>query len=536
MGISDSIRGFFKSPEPLERQIYKEAPGPRITARSRRGFRAYKNPASFNPTGLAGFDGFFQNNAYSNGYSLVHLNLIRVLIQTSPFLRAYIKQGQHSVVGNQGPTPSFAKVSNPTDKRRLEEAWKAWTEEVGVSGNDDFVAVLNSLMIAYLSDGRSLAVTKFDTDYNMGMGILPLSRDWIAGQFLGGAPSDKTVNGKTYKNRNGVIYKPNGRVYGFDVYKEDPCLSRTATNVGGFGYSRGMESVVVPFDMVCDFTTYAAPWNCDFVPEEILSIVDSIKHVTDLDGSMLKMMKTAVNRLGLGVVTQDPMAVPDSTQDFGEGDNEVETDDPPLDFNDPGLYIFRAGQKLETPSPSMPSQQQENYRREIIKNMAAAVGSDYSTLSGDLERTTYSSARHGLLQSRDCWRAHQRNMESKVLKKIIGTWLEWVYANGTVRLIGGRRTIMEAMASPWRHRGFPWIDPARDAVSIKTKMAMAITSPQREAMAQGESFLDLLDEIAEAKQLMTEKNLLPADIHALAGISSGATQDPPPQQEDKDDK
>ena len=534
MGFFDRARKALTG-APVERVIYQDAPGPRITAQARRRHGKYGAP-SREPAGSQYLENFYRQNAYSNGYSLVHLNLIRILIQTSPFLRAYLKQGQHSVVGFEGPTPSFAKVSNPTDKRRLEEAWKEWTVEVGVSGNDDFVSVLNSLVISHLTDGRSLAVTKLDSDYNMGIGILPLSRDWLAGQFMGGSPTEKVVDGESYKCRNGTLYKKNGRIYGFELYKEDPCLSRSVTNAAAFGFARGMESVVVPFSMVSDFTCYAAPWNCDFIPEELLSIIESTNHVTDMDSSVLKLMKVTINRLGMGIISEDPNNPTDSVQDSADPDAAADKfDELPLQV-EPGLYHLPGSEKLDQFTPSMPSAGQERYRTRIEMNMAAALGQDHASLSGDLQNTTYSSARHGMLQARDAWRAHQKNLESKVLRKIMSTWLDWVYGNGILRLIGGRRTLAEACHSPWRHRGFPWIDPARDAISIKNKMAMAITSPQREANAQGENFLDLLDELAEAKRLMQERNILPADIHALAGIAAKGNSDaaPPPDKNDDD--
>ena len=460
-------------------------------------------------------------NLYS--YGLTHMHLIRALITTSSFLRAYVKQMEINLVGSEGPQPSLARVSSNIDRRRINELWNEWRIDSGVSGNEAWPELLKSMVQAYAADGRSLGVCKYSDDYNMGFGVMPLPREWANGSFTYGGVHEKEINGTMMTCRAGAIYKPSGRIYGYELYKESPWNSRSSMySAGYYGRPPGSETVITPFNFVADFSCVAAPWNIDFVPEDILTIITGIGHVADLDEAMNRLMKTVVARLGMGIIsriTADGLALGDLNYDADDPKGDSAYDDP-MDII-PGLYKLPPNERLQEFTPGVPNQGIDGYRKEILKNESAAVGLDVGTLTGDLERVNYSSLRHGVTQARDTYRNHQANMTAKVLRKVFQRWLEHAWTSGRLKLLSGERTLKEAAISPWRHRSYEYIDPTKDSVAVAKMMSMGLTSPQIEASARGRNALDILDDFAEAKKWADDLGIGPEDLAMFSGSAFG---------------
>jgi capsid protein len=78
----------------------------------------------------------------------------------------------------------------------------------------------------------------------------------------------------------------------------------------------------------------------------------------------------------------------------------------------------------------------------------------------------------------------------------------WAYWS---QLTGAVRSPADATAVKWQPRGFPWIDPQKDAVGDLTRVASGLDSLTRQAQEQGRTIEEVLqeraDELALAKSL-----------------------------------
>ena len=539
MAIKDRIKDAFRSLTsgtngmvPLEKVIY-----PYSNKRYRTGSRegSFGDPAT---------DALYKTVSKIGGYGILQLHAIREIVKTSPFLQAYLKQGQQSIVGPNGPVPTFSSVTNSTDKRRISECFSEIKDDFGVTGNESFATVLKSLTSGFLVDGRALGIVKVGSSYNMGFAVQMLPREWLGNSFIHGGPTTKLINGVEYRCRHGVLYNKEGRIVAYEVYKDSPAMVNTLYlgNVTTYG-PRGGETVTVSADNVLDHTIVAAPWNPDYIPEDIISIITGLGQIRHIDDDMVRLIRTFVNRMGMGVFIKNP-ATPgfgsDSYEDYmktlteGENDRKKFVDEYPEEIG-PSITALPMGEDFKTPNSPSPNLNQERYRREMLKNYCAAAGVDYASMTGDNERVNYSSARHAALHARDTWRNHQGRMRETVLIKVMARYLEHCVARGYLRLVNPL-SLKQAMHSPWTFKGFAGFDPYKDTIAIKTMMSMGLTSPQQEAMALGKDFLDILDEIAEAKRLMEEKGVTPADNAALSGsvTMSKTKEEMDIEDEDKD--
>ena len=512
-------------PVPIEDVIY-----PKSGKRYKVGRRS--SSLSF---GDASADALYRTVSKGGGSGILRLYAIRELLKSSPFLQAFIKQGQQNIVGSNGPTPTFSRVTNSTDKRRISECFDEIKDDFGVTGNDSFPSVLKGLASGYLVDGRGFGVVKTDPSLNMGFGIQMLPREWLSNAFVNGGATEVDYNGVKHRSRNGVIHNKIGRVVAYEFYEDSPAMANALYlgNVTNYG-PRGGATVQIPAGNVLDYSIVTSSWNPDHIPEDIISIICGLEQIRHIDEDMVRLIRTFVNRMGMGVFVKNPSApggLESSNYDEymkmmmeGEASRKSLVDDRPEEIG-PSIYALELGEDfkaLQSPSPNV---NQTTYRREMLKGFCAAAGVDYATMTGDNERVNYSSARHAALNARDTWMNHQQRMRSTVLVKVIERFLEHCVVKGYLRLVNPL-SIKQATHSPWTFRSFPWIDPYKDAIAIKTKMSMGLTTPQQEAQAQGKDYRDNIFEIAEVKKFMDELGVTSADLANLSGsVTMAKTKD-----------
>ena len=132
--------------------------------------------------------------------------------------------------------------------------------------------------------------------------------------------------------------------------------------------------------------------------------------------------------------------------------------------------------------------------------MASALGISYTSLSNDLEATSYSSIRQGALEERDFYRDIQNFMIQHFVQPIFDSWLESAMEMNSFG-INMNRYDKFASAAEFRGKGWSWIDPLKEMNASVLGLKSGILSIQDVASQYGKDAEELMFQIARDKAL-----------------------------------
>lgn len=178
------------------------------------------------------------------------------------------------------------------------------------------------------------------------------------------------------------------------------------------------------------------------------------------------------------------------------------------------------------------------FTRAALRDVAAAFGVSYESLSRDYSQSNYSSSRLALLDDRDGWKVLQQWYLRAVRERLYPLWLQTALMSNAIPGV----TIEQYMLArakfesvKWKPRGWSWVDPTKEVNAYKeAERAGYITKADiiaatgngadiEDVMRARRRELDMLDEM----DIHTDTTEEPAEPAAAA---------PQPEPEDEDDK
>jgi len=173
------------------------------------------------------------------------------------------------------------------------------------------------------------------------------------------------------------------------------------------------------------------------------------------------------------------------------------------------------GEKWETHSPNRPNTALDAFMRYMLREVAAAVGVSYESLSRDYSQSNYSSSRLSLLDDRDLWRVLQgwylRNFRQPIHKE----WLQAAVLAGAIPAV----RVDEYAVSPkkfeavlFKPRGWGWIDPTKEVAAYKEAVKAGFKTVS-DVIAETGGGQDIEDVLRQRRRelVMMDPSLEPAD-------------------------
>ena len=182
--------------------------------------------------------------------------------------------------------------------------------------------------------------------------------------------------------------------------------------------------------------------------------------------------------------------------------------------------IIPSGTKLVDWNPTYPNENFDPFVRAALRDIGAAFGVSYESLSRDYSQSNYSSSRMGLLDDRDGWRVLQQWWIRNFRERLHRIWLEAAILSRAIPAIPvstyvAQRAAIEAVT--WKPRGWSWVDPTKEVAAYKeAEKAGYITKSQ--IIAQTGGGVDIEDVIAERSREL--------DMLEEAGITTDTTSAP----------
>lgn len=171
---------------------------------------------------------------------------------------------------------------------------------------------------------------------------------------------------------------------------------------------------------------------------------------------------------------------------------------------EPGMFEkLPAGVKFEAFDPQHPSGNFEPFIKSTLRSIASGLNVSYNSLTSDLEATSYSSIRAGLLEERDAWRVLQNWFIDSFCQPVFDSWLpRAVLTQDDLRPYA---TTMRAINAPsWKPRAWSWVDPLKDAQAQILALEAGLVTRTELAAEQGRDFEELCEEAAREREIMQE--------------------------------
>lgn len=176
---------------------------------------------------------------------------------------------------------------------------------------------------------------------------------------------------------------------------------------------------------------------------------------------------------------------------------------PIMDAQPGTFHQLPNGVDFKSFDPQYPSNEFDSFHTSVLKGVASGLGVSYTSLSNDLEATSYSSIRQGALEERDYYKTLQQFMIDHFIRPVFDAWLEAAMEVDSFG-IPVQRFDRFSEAAEFRGRAWNWVDPQKEMTAAVNGMKAGILSLQDVASNYGRDVEELLSQIARDKQLMEQ--------------------------------
>lgn len=198
-----------------------------------------------------------------------------------------------------------------------------------------------------------------------------------------------------------------------------------------------------------------------------------------------------------GWLTQDPDAAPLRPEDLTDGkDGEGQSY---ASLHDGTWEMLPTGLKAEPFESEYPNIEYGQFIKDCVRDMAGSLDVAYVTLGNDLEAVNYSSGQLGLEDERTFWMGLQEwFIHDAFMAPLHTQWLPYaLLVEPEIATLQFDRIPQYVSAANWQpHRWRP-LDESKTTAAQKEKLAMRLTSPQREMRQAGIDPDEVLAELRE---------------------------------------
>lgn len=252
----------------------------------------------------------------------------------------------------------------------------------------------------------------------------------------------------------------------------------------------------------------------------ISPFVTAVLIAHDLDeylGATIDTAKLAAKYLAL-ITTEDP----EQWQANRDMEDDPESPAKRIDNLENAITEYlRPGEDIKFPVNNNPGSTFDPFTKFILRTVAITTGTPFSALSGNHADYNYTSLRGERQDTLKSFAPHQqrhvRQFAAPVTREIITS----AVLKGRLDLPGYFKDPRRYWRGIWIPPGMEPVDPLRESKANRDDMAAGLNSPQRIAARRGVDIEEIVDELAEFQEMITDRGLvLESGSTALAGNPS----------------
>lgn len=422
------------------------------------------------------------------------INRWRDLQRNNPHAEAFLRAVEQNIVGPNGFTlqskvtelrkvdGKWATLPDKTANSKIEEAWAQWSKPKNCSASGGMSLPLMERLIArtVARDG-SVLVRKIRGKQagKYGLKLQLLEIDHLDLQKFETLPNGNSV-------RFGIELDSLGQPVSYRIFTTHPGDTSIA--------SRDRMAVTVPASEIIHIFLPKRISQCIGEPW-LVSAMNSLQMLGKLEEYALIASMVGASKMGFFVNTGDGA---DAMMAGTESEDGTFIEDAV-----PGAFAqLPRGWDFKGFDPAQPNESNAGFAQLILREIAAGGGCAYTTISGDLTGTNYSSARVGLLDERQLWMTLQNWLIESFAVPIFEEFLSINMLNRNIELPFEK---FDKFNNPsFSGRRWPWVDPVSDAQALDIQIALGVNSRSRYCAEQGIDFEENLAELQKETDLAKE--------------------------------
>lgn len=405
----------------------------------------------------------------------------RDLARNNEYVKRYLSLLKNNIVGERGFTLQVkakgdSQMLDMLGNQAVEDAFKAW----GKLGNCTVDGRMN------WNDAQKLAIESMARDgeifiikHRSGKFKDSFSIEFIEADQVDQDLNDTTTTGN--KIRMGIE---------LDKFQKPVAYYIKAAKPGEFDYSAGSTKhtridasrVIHLYMPLRAGQTRGEPW--------MAPAISAIKQLGALREAAVINARVGASKMGF------------FTSPAGDGflADDMDGQVPIMDAEPGTFHQLPAGTELTTFDTQYPASEFEAFNKAVLKGIASGLNVSYTSISNDLEATSYSSIRQGALEERDAYKNIQNFVAEHFVRPIYESWLASAMEVGSLTL---PLTTFDkfANASEFRGRAWSWVDPQKEMTAAVMGMKNGILSLQDVAGQYGKDTEELLGQIQKDKEL-----------------------------------
>ncbi len=441
----------------------------------------------------------------------------RELARNNPVARQFLNMLAVNVVGPTGITLQSQVQNNDGKLNRaindkIEAGWGEWGADPTVGGRVSLTSFEHQLLRTIATEGEAFVRLWLGFDNRFGFALEAIDADQVDEMWNRAAQADSN------EIRMGVEVDGYGRPVAYHVWNK-PESFFGSTYKPRVRERLEASQIIHIYDQERVNQTRGVLW---FAP-----VMWSLKMLEGYSEAELVAARVSASKMGM------------FTRKAGE--TEVGTLEPEpgstaitMEAN-PGTFDFVPdGYELSTWNPDHPSTAFADFMKTKYREVATGLGASYNALANDLEGVNYSSMRSGLLIERERWRTVQHWWIRSFLRRVYGEWLNMALLSGA--LVLDSRDAKKFQAARWTPRGWPWVDPLKDAQAGVIGIQTGLTSRRKLLAEQGLDLEEILQDLSEEAKLAEEYGVdisgpqpQPGPGAAAAGADEDGDGDAPPR-------
>lgn len=421
-------------------------------------------------------------------------NRSRDLTRNNGYGKNAVRKIANNIVG-AGIIPNPVVNSAPQEKR-LKQVWKDWAEstDCDYDGHLNFYGIQKLVARTVAESGECLVRKRIVKDKNL---PLPLQLQVLEPDFIDTYKYDQALADGGYIYY-GIEFNKAGKIVAYWLYDEHPGDTNLRFNFTSTRYPA--EDIIHVFEKERPGQFRGVPW--------LHATMLRIKDLDEYEDAQLIRQKIAA--CFSVFITDNSPAIPGGPK----------TDDDLLERVEPGIIEkLKPGQSIAFATPPG-AEGFGDYTKNVLRGIAAGVGMDYVTLTGDLSETNFSSGRMG-------WIEFNRNVSDWQWNMIIPMFCNKAY-NWFLQMAaiyGYLRTGITTRVN--------WTPPRREMINPEAEMKAIIEGVQNGIITWSDIVLELgfnpeeqLEKMKKDKQNFVDAGL-PVYTDKTVMASKDANQQPP---------
>ena len=407
-------------------------------------------------------------------------NRARDLSRNDPYARRFLNLMRVNVVGDYGLSLQVKarNVDGSLDvigNDQIEQVFADWARACTVDGRMTFADVQKYCTEAMKRDGEAFIQIVRGPSFKYGFALNLIEADLIDEQKNQRLPNGNEIRMGVELNR----------------YRKPVAYWVRQAHPGDFDYTTLNQSVSVrvPAEQILH---YYLPNRAGQTRGEtaFAPIMTALKMMNAHREAELVASRIAAAKMGF------------FTSDTGDDFNADDYDDtvPIMDVEPGTMHQLPKGVDFKAFDPTHPATAFNDFQKGVLRGTASGLGVSYSSLSGDLEGTSYSSIRQGALEERDFYRTEQRFLIDHLAFPIYELWLRHVMEFGFIS-IPATKFDKFFQSTMFRPRGFSWIDPQKEMSAAVMGMQNGLLTPSEIAAQDGRDIDDVYSTWERDKQL-----------------------------------